>query len=100
VRLWVPTLPHRLRYLLAWRHDLCRAVTRILHRAIERHQRAWARQHGVRDWRGGGIAVLQRFGGALNLNVHVHALVLDGVFTRARAGHVRFHPRPRRRSRT
>ena len=26
VRQWVLTLPHRLRYLLAWRHDLCRAV--------------------------------------------------------------------------
>lgn len=30
--------------------------------------------------RGGAVVVLQRFGGALNLNVHLHALVLDGVF--------------------
>ena len=30
-------------------------------------------------------------GGAVNLNVHVHALVLDGVFAPDRAG-VRFHP--------
>jgi hypothetical protein len=40
------------------------------------------------------VAVLQRFGGSLNLNVHVHALVLDGVFTRRAAGPVRFHPAP------
>jgi hypothetical protein len=30
--------------------------------------------------RGGGVAILQRFGAALNLNVHIHALVLDGVY--------------------
>jgi hypothetical protein len=26
---------------------------------------------------GGGVSVLQRFGGAVNFKVHVHALVLD-----------------------
>jgi hypothetical protein len=36
--------------------------------------------------------VIQRFGGALNLNVHIHALVLDGVFARDAAGVVAFHP--------
>ena len=93
VRQWVLTLPHRLRYLLAWRHDLCRRVARLLHGAIERHLRAWARAHGVADARGGGVAVLQRFGGSVNLNVHVHALVLDGVFART-AGGTRFHGAP------
>jgi hypothetical protein len=29
------------------------------------------------------MAILQRFGAALNLNVHVHALVLDGVYVEA-----------------
>lgn len=38
------------------------------------------------------MAVTQRFGGALNLNLHVHALVLDGVFARTRAGVLTFHP--------
>jgi hypothetical protein len=32
------------------------------------------------------MAVLQRFGRALNLNVHVHALVIDGVFVRGAGG--------------
>ena len=35
VRQWVLTLPDRLRYVLAWRHDLCRVVVRLLHCAIE-----------------------------------------------------------------
>jgi hypothetical protein len=30
----------------------------------------------------------------VNLNVHVHALVLDGVFARTSTGHVRFHAAP------
>ena len=30
VRQWVLTLPHRIRYLLAWRHDLCKVVVRVL----------------------------------------------------------------------
>jgi hypothetical protein len=38
------------------------------------------------DPRGGAVAIVQRFGGALNLNIHVHALVLDGVFARAEDG--------------
>jgi len=40
------------------------------------------------------VAVLQRFGGALNLNVHIHALVLDGVFVKDLTGAVGFHPTP------
>lgn len=94
VRQWVLTLPHGLRYLLAWRHDLCRAVTRILHQAVERHLRTWARGHGVPEARGGGIAIIQRFGGSVNLNVHVHGLVLDGVCAPARSGPLRFHAAP------
>jgi hypothetical protein len=37
----------------------------------------------ARGGRGGAVVILQRFGGALNLNI-LHALVLDGVFPVAR----------------
>jgi len=40
------------------------------------------------------VTVIQRFGGGLNLNVHFHALVLDGVFTEGETGALRFHPAP------
>ena len=76
-------LPYRVRYQLAWDHDLCRAVAGVLLRAVDRVLRARARDQGVEAGRGGGVIVIQRFGGALNLNVHFHALVLDGVFARA-----------------
>jgi len=34
VRQWVLTLPHRLRYLVAWNHKLCRAVLAVHVRAV------------------------------------------------------------------
>jgi Putative transposase len=79
----VLSLPHRLRYLLAWDHDLCRAVLGFLRRRADRD--------GVDDGRSGAVVVVQHFGGALNPNIHLHALVLDGVFTNDGAV-VRFHP--------
>ena len=94
VRQWVLSVPHAIRYLMAWHHDLCRGVAGLLHQAVERHLRAWARDHGVTGPRGGGVAVIQRFGGSINLHVHVHALVLDGVFARTTAGALRFHAAP------
>ena len=84
VRQWVLSLPYRLRYRLAWDHDLCRAVVAVFVRAVLRCLRDRACDDGAGDGRGGAVAVVQRFGGALNLNVHVHALVLDGVFARGR----------------
>ena len=75
---WVLSLPYRVRYQLAWDHDLCRGVVAVFVRAVLGFLRARARHDEVADGRGGAVAVIQRFGGALNLNVHVHALVLDG----------------------
>jgi hypothetical protein len=41
----------------------------------------------------GAVTFLQRYGDALNLNVHFHTLVLDGVYEPAEAG-LRFLPLP------
>jgi hypothetical protein len=90
-RQWVLTLPYRLRYILAWDHALCRAVLAVYLRALLGFQRRKARSRDV-DGRGGAVTVIQRFGSALNLNVHFHTLVLDGVFQRDSEGRLRFHP--------
>ena len=89
IRQWVLTMPPRVRYLLAWNHDLTRAVVAVYLRAVMGWLRRQGGRRGVHGGRVGAVAIIQRFGGALNLNVHVHALVPDGVFVRER-GRVRF----------
>ena len=42
----------------------------------------------------GAVTFVQRFGGALNLNIHFHSLVLDGVYAAGPKGKLRFHPLP------
>jgi len=37
------------------------------------------------------VTSVQRFGGAVNVHVHFHTLVLDGVFVRESDGTLRFH---------
>jgi hypothetical protein len=85
------SLPHRLRHLLAWDHALCRAVTGVFVRAVLGFLRRRARQAAAHGGRSGAVAIIQRFGAALNLNVHVHALVLDGVYVEGGGGTLRFH---------
>jgi Putative transposase len=91
VRQWVLTLPHQLRYVLARDHALCRAVAGVFVHAVLGSLRRRARQDGVSGDRSGAVAIIQRFGAALNLNVHVHALVLDGVYVEDDCGTLRFH---------
>jgi hypothetical protein len=94
VRQWVLSLPHRLRYLLAWDHTLCRAVLAVYARVLLSFQRRRARGRGLRGGHSGCVTVIQRFGGGLNLNVHFHTLVLDGVFTEGEGGTLHFRPLP------
>src|SRR5437773_2223036 len=91
VRQWVLTLPHRLRYLLAYNHALCRAVLGVAVRAVLGFYRRRARHTGVRDGRSGAVTVIQRFGGGLQLNVHFPTLLLDGVFAEGEDGSLDFH---------
>jgi hypothetical protein len=57
------SLPHRLRYLLAWDHELCRAVVGFAVRAVLGFVRRRARRDGIADGRSGAVAIVQRFGG-------------------------------------
>ena len=73
-------MPHRLRYRLAYDHRLCRTVLSVFVRALRALYCRRARQHGRAGGETGMVTSVQRFGGALNLHVHFHTLVLDGVF--------------------
>jgi hypothetical protein len=79
--------------MAAWDHDLCRAVVGVFMRAVLGWLRRRARvEQRIAGGRSGAVAIIQRFGAALNVNVHTHALVLDGVFADDGTGTLVFHP--------
>jgi len=81
VRQWVLTVPFALRYRMAFDAELTGAVLREFVRAVRMSLRRRARRRGVRGrLEIGAVTFIQRFGDALNLNVHFHSLVLDGVY--------------------
>jgi Putative transposase len=92
VRQWVLSVPHRLRYRLAYDHRLCRRVLGVFVRALRSAYRRRARRCGIAGGETGMVTAIQRFGGALNLHVRFHTLVLDGVFVRAAADSLAFVP--------
>jgi hypothetical protein len=81
VRHWVLSFPHRVRYLLPYDPRLFAAVRRIFVRVVLGWHQERARREGVPGARSGAVVFTQRFGSALNSNLHFHALVTDGVFT-------------------
>ena len=79
LRQWVLSLPHALRFLLATDLDALTLVLGVVYRSISRHLIGRA---GLASAAGetGAVTLVQRFGSALNLNVHFHLLFLDGVY--------------------
>ena len=93
VRQWVLTLPHRLRYALAYDHRLCRAVLAVFVRALLAFERRRWRARGLVG-RAGAVTAIQRCGSALNTNIHFHTLVAEGIFAERPDGAQRFVPAP------
>ena len=91
VRQYVLSLPYELRRLAAFKADVLTALGRIFVEAIFAGYRAGARRTGIEDAQCGAINFVHR-AGSLNLNVHFHVTVLDGVFNRDAATGVLFHP--------
>ena len=67
VRQWVLSVPHRLRYRLAYDHRLCRTVLGVFVRALRSAYRRQARRQGLASGETGMVTSVQRFGGAVNL---------------------------------
>ncbi len=82
VRQWVLSLPIPLRYRMAYDAELTAAVLRLFIGAVFASYRRRAKKlRAIRSARCGAVTFIQRFGDALNVNVHFHTLVLDGVYT-------------------
>jgi hypothetical protein len=86
MRQWVLSVPIRLRYQIAFDRDLCRRVRNIFVRAVLGFLRRRGLEAGVRFPETGCVTAVQRFGGALNLNVHFHTLAFEGVYQRDLGG--------------
>ena len=79
LRQWVLSVPFQLRFLFASYPDLMGKALGIVYRSIA----SWLiKQAGFTHdtARTGAVTFIQRFGSALNLNVHFHMLFLDGVY--------------------
>ncbi len=79
VRQWVLSLPIPLRVLLAAQPELVTPVLQMVQRVVTRHLLDGVGLKGE-EGHGGAVTLIQRFGSAANLNIHLHCLVLDGVY--------------------
>ena len=79
MRQWVISFFFQLRFLFASYPKIMSKVLRIVTHVISTHliQKGGFKQNTART---GAVTFIQRFGSALNLNVHFHILFLDGVY--------------------
>ena len=85
VRQWVLSFPIPARFWMARNPKLMGSLLNIFIRAIHGHYRdTFLRNSGTKPpeykIQTGSLTVIQRFGSALNLNVHFHTLFLEGVY--------------------
>jgi hypothetical protein len=78
IRQWVLSLPIPLRLLLARNPSELSKVMQIIHRAISTHIVNKA-GFTTKQAKTGAVTLIQRFGSALNLNIHFHMLFLEGA---------------------
>ena len=93
MRQWVLSFPIKVRWLLARRPALVGRVLAVFLRALSTWQRLRGRALGTLGTTG-AVTFVQRFGSALQLNVHFHVVVPDGVFVCGDDGHVAFRRLP------
>ena len=80
MRQWVLSVPFPLRFLFASQPAVMGRVLGIVYRTIATfltHKASFTKPMA----RTGAVTLIQRFGSALNLNIHFHMLFLDGVHT-------------------
>jgi len=86
MRQWVLSVPFPLRFLFASNPKAMTGALGIIYRAIATHlihKAGFAKPMAQT----GAVTLIQRFGSALNLNIHFHMLFLDGVYTSGSSGH-------------
>ena len=82
IRQWVLSFPIEIRYRLAYDGVLLSAVLHAFMEHLDAFYCGQAQAQGYRSGRTGGITFVQRAGSSLNLNPHLHVLMLDGVYVK------------------
>ena len=90
-RQWVLSMPYAYRFLLARNPEFLRKSLALFHRAINQDYQQKAKKLNLKNPNVGAITVVQRFGEALNLNVHFHTIYTDGVFYKNQYGRESFY---------
>ena len=91
IRQWVLSFPFQLRFLFASYPRIMGKVLGIVYRTLATHITKKA-GYNKQTAQTGAVTLIQRFGSALNLNIHFHMLYLDGVYAEDNYGKTRFHP--------
>jgi putative transposase/transposase-like zinc-binding protein len=81
-RQWVVSVPIPLRYWMAGSQDLTAQVHTIIRTTIGQYyvNQAVQRGHARATVHPGSVTFLQRFGSALNVNLHFHCVFIEGVY--------------------
>jgi|TARA_B110000503_G_scaffold110558_1_gene165447 hypothetical protein len=80
IRQWVLSVPFPLRYLFATNPQVMSRVLTIVHRVISTFLIKRSGRKVKSGAQSGAVTLIQRFGSALNLNLHFHMLYLNGVY--------------------
>jgi ribosomal protein S27E len=90
IRQWVLSFPYPLRFLLANNPRVMSKVLAIVNRVISTHlvNKAGFKRTTAHT---GAVTLVQRFGSALNLNVHFHRLFIDALYREKHNGQLSFH---------
>ena len=94
IRQWVLSFPFQLRFLFASYPQIMGKVLGIVYRTLATHITKKA-GYNKQTAQTGAVTLIQRFGSALNLNIHFHMLYLDGVYAADNYGKTRLdekHP--------
>jgi len=89
MRQWVLSVPFPLRFLFANNPAAMTVALGIVYRTIATHlvHKAGFTKACAQT---GAVTLIQRFGSALNLNIHFHMLFLDGIYIEDKYGAARF----------
>jgi hypothetical protein len=81
-RQWVVSVPIPLRYWMSSSQDLTAKVHTIIRTTIGQYYVNQAVTRGIERQKvqPGSVTFIQRFGGAMNLNLHFHMLFLEGAY--------------------